>query len=211
MNAGLPGSRPIMNRVLRDCRTFVCTLLALGACDLIGDPSAAHPLVGTWEIATVLDSVLFETSSSPDCPGELYCRYWRGAGAASLQGTLTVGDSAIRSTGTIGFPLVSGTFTGRSCAQWDASVANGCASFGGAATITYPRTTGTGLFYVPTTPPENRLFKGTLRANGDFSPSIEFVATQAAGDSITGLVVWRLSVERAPPQYHGTFTARRRR
>src|ERR1700712_3566815 len=61
--------------------------------------SAKHPLIGVYDVTTVLDSFTIERSGT-ECPGgyiggTVYCALVRPSTGGLLQGTLFIGDSVI--------------------------------------------------------------------------------------------------------------------
>jgi hypothetical protein len=163
-----------------------------------------HPIVGTYDVISVLDSFYLETACSS--PVGL-CVHSSPANGATLTGVLVIGKGLSGSGSTFRSTDVRGTFTGRFCDIID-HVNLGCSVLGDPVTLDYP---------------EGELFLSfsfavdvTIQVLGPGSSNSDhrYVALHHAtfaGDSISGRVSWAMQTTRSPPAFGGTFVARKRR
>jgi hypothetical protein len=184
----------------------------VAACDDVTIPkSTTHPLVGTWDVTARLDTFLYEFPNSPRPPEcsltELYCRISRPTLGATLTGVLVIPDSLIGGGQPSGDSLnvrlpAHGTFEGFGCTSIDFDRGTGCLRMGeidGTYSLGFASVFASDSTWTFT------------RIPGEYTPSVSLVGRLPAGDVMTGRVEWQLSVGRTPPQYRGTFVARRRR
>ena|SRR5215216_1650808 len=169
-------------------------------------PTTAHPLVGTYDVTTVLTSFSFETGSPspPDCTSSgPYCTHIRpNTAGATLDGTLVVEDTVV-SNSAGRFLILNGTFTGRFCDSIDTRTLTGCTRVGPPTVISYP------LGGIDLT--GDTLKHGSVRATSSSAPPhIEFWDVVYGKDSLSGRLDWAMTINRSPPTYRGTFVARRR-
>jgi hypothetical protein len=193
-------------------RTTGCALLLTAiavACSDATAPDRRHPLSGTYDVETTLTTFSFETAapSPPDCTSfTLYCTHVRPATGVPLSGVLVVGDSTVPIDRLTDFRDVHGTFTGRFCDTIDYQTLTGCAHLGESTTIDYPL----GTFVVASTYATDTTLVLTLRTRESLGPNVMLSGMRFRGDSLTGAITWRMTVNRSPPTFYGTFVARRR-
>lgn len=180
------------------------------ACDDVTVPGRdpVHPFAGTWDVTTQLDSFVYESGSSPECPGQLYCGHYRPATGAALVGELIITDTLTASGQASGGGLdavlrAHGEFGGIGCIRW--TYGADCQEMGSRA----GRYTS-GAAVVDATPEGANVWV-VVRMPGEYAPSVHLQGAAPVGDEWRGRVRWELSVARVPPHYRGTFVARRRR
>ena len=176
-------------------------LVVVAACT---EPRPRHPLAGSYEITTKLDSFQFETSypSLPDCSYEQgSCTRYRAFTGAELSGVLDLG---IDSTATE-ILRSAGTFHGLKCDSIDYTNLTGCTH------VAPHEATYVHKFS------ELRSFAGdssfvayVVVQTAEFNPPLIWFAGKFAGDSIFGDVAWYDYQGRSPPAHTGTFVGRRR-
>jgi hypothetical protein len=192
---------------------------AIASCRSTEPSDGLHPLSGTWQVTTSLDSFSYETPapSPPDCPSfTMYCTHSHADTLGRLAIIMTVGISVAPGTqnsiyplylteaeaATI-YPVAFGTVTGRFC---KVTPEQGCTSTTEVGPTPYP--SGGAVGPLTLTDPSNSV-KIVLRLGGADRPLV-ILRGRLAGDSITGNVWWAAGVTRSPPAHWGTFVARRR-
>lgn len=176
---------------------LVVTIAALLAgCGSTTDPGGSgpkHPMVGTYDLTTILQTYRAPDPAVPcmieNCPHKTV----PAPAGSSFAGRLVVADSVVTTTGgAVRFPVDSIFASERDC--WSGS---SCFS----RVVTYHSAGIT-------------LAKDTLSGTASFSADGEgiFLLTGSfAGDSITGMLSWNTSFGVASRAYSGTYVARRRR
>jgi hypothetical protein len=190
-------------------RAILLAAITAGCRDAVA-PDRAHPLSGTYDVTSTLQTFSFETPapSPPDCPDfTLYCTHVRAANGASLGGVLVIGDSTASLGALTDFRDVHATFTGRFCDVIDYQTLTGCARLGEPATLDYP----VGTLVVGPDFATDTLLTLTVRAAESLGRNVMLTGVRLRGDSLTGAIAWRLTTGRSPPTYRGTFVARRRK
>jgi hypothetical protein len=182
---------------------IIRALLGLAACT---EPSTrSHPLAGSYDLTTVLDSFSFETSapSLPDCPYQGYCTHRRAFQGATLTGSMNISINPIHRDSL----AAQGSFAGLMCDVVDYQHLGGCLHVA-------PRTDA----YL--TQPDyqhsytDSTFQLLMRTDGPvetaYTRPFLFLTGTLRGDSISGEVSWLRSQGRSPPTHYGTFVGRRR-
>jgi hypothetical protein len=190
-------------------RLLLLTVIAAGCGDAVA-PVGGHPRSGTDDVPTRLQTFSFETPapSPPDCPDfTLYCTHVRPANGATLSGVLVIGDSTAPIGTLTDFRDVHATLTGRFCGEIDYQALTGCTRLAEPATLDYP----VGTFVVAPDFATDTMLTLTVRAAESLGRNVMLTGVRFRGDSLAGAIAWRMTVNRSPPTFRGTFVARRRK
>ena len=181
------------------------------ACNDVEAPRPVNPLVGTWELTTVLDTFSFETAapSPPDCPGyTMYCTHYRtNTDGAGLSGMLEVSEQTSGADSAADL-IVEGDLMSSFCDVIDYQGLTGCTHVSDSKVIHY--TGAISGFTTDGTMGTVRLAIGEPDPSGFGSRSLRSNDVTVDADSMYGHIFWGNSGGRSPPTYRGTFVAHRR-
>lgn len=175
--------------------TCAGAMAAFVACsDSTGPNGTRYPVVGSYDVTTVLESYTYPTNCTTTCTMNTV-----SAGPAGLSGMLTVGDSVVATGSDVRLPLVTVTMHENPCDSAQPPCSGG----------TSDRTTSYTTGYQ-----DLEVSGDTMGVTGAFAASGETLVITSgkfAADSIVGTLRWYTFLGVATQYYEGTFVARRRR
>lgn len=172
---------------------IVSTMALVLACsDATGPAGPKHPIVGSYDVSTVLQTYSYPTNCTTTCSMTVV-----PAGPAALSGTLTIGDSVVTAGSDVRLPLFSVAMHENPCDGTQPPCTGG----------TFDRTTSYTTGYQ-----DLEVTGDTMGVTGAFGASGEtFVITSGrfADGRIVGTFHWYTFLGVASQYYEGTFVARR--
>jgi hypothetical protein len=182
---------------------LLAALSVLAAC---GDSTAPHdddPVTDVWDLSAQFTTYQHETGIMPGCIKHCAVTSTVTGPRKTLVGTVTIGSDVIRYEASTKYTEVNLTFVARNCTVFGADSA--CTQFG----PEQPASTETGPLSASSGFPAGGSLDGTLTDGWNI---FDLSQVTLAGDSLSGVIAWRLNGGQAiPDRYSGTFVAHRKR
>ena len=208
--------RPILRSIRKSLPVLsVVSVLSIVsiACNDVEAPRPVNPLVGTWELTTVLDTFSFETPapSLPDCPYHTeYCTHYRtNTAGAGIAGMLEVSEQTPGADPAADL-LVEGDLMASFCDVIDYQGLTGCTHVSDSKSVHY--TGSISGFTTDSTMGTLHFVIGEPDPTGfGLGQQLRSYAVTVDSDSMYGNIYWGSGGGRSPPTYRGTFVAHRQK
>jgi hypothetical protein len=173
---------------------FAGAMVGAACSDSTGPGASRHPIVGSYDVTTTLQSYAYPTNCATSCTMNVV-----SAGPARLSGTMTIGDSVVTTASGVRLPLYSAVMHENPCDGTQPPCTGG----------TFDRTTSYTTGYQDLTVSGDTMgVTGALGASGE---TLVITSGTFAADSIVGTLRWHTFLGVASEYYDGTFVARRKR
>jgi hypothetical protein len=181
---------------------LLAALSVLAACGGSTSPHDDDPLTDVWDLSAKF-TTLRHAGHAPGCSEHCAVTDSLAGPRRILVGTVTIGSDVIRYEASTKYTQVSLIFVARNCTVF--GVDSACTQFG----PEQPASTETGPLSASSGFPAGGSLDGTLTDGWNI---FDLSQVTLAGDSLSGVIAWRLNDGQAvPDRYIGTFVAHRKR